>query len=146
MPAPCREQVIASAIALLETIVLPGLTVERDRVAPVHDEDCPKIVVREGDERLEILFTGEDCYRLTIEVEAYVAGQSASAVLGTVRAECDRVLLAQPPLGGLARDLRVSDEPKDPLLSHKQAVFGKAFVRTYELIYATVEGDPYEFA
>ena len=146
MPTPCREQIIEAVVSSLRSIAMAELTVERDRAAPVHDEDCPKIVVSEGDEALEILFTGEDCYRLAIEVEAYASGQTAGATLGALRAECDRVLLAQPPLGGLARDLQVSDEPKDPLLSYKQSVPGKAFVRTYALIYATAEGDPYVFA
>ena len=148
----CREQILAAVAAALGTITaVAGLAVERDRAEdqPITTAELPRLVVYDDGEAEEPLFTGERDVTLSVAIEGYCAGatplaaQQAAAVL---RAEVDRVLLADPPLAGLARDVRLAGEGEPARLELPGADPVECFARVIEIDYATAELDPEIFA
>lgn len=143
MATPCREQVVAALAARLAGIAgIAGLVVERDRTVPLAGPELPRLVVYEGDEKLWPGFTGEDAFDLQVDVEGY----AASAGLAALRASADAAIFADRTLGGLARDVELASEAAPQRLEMDQAAPAKGFVRSYQITYATREGDPYTFA
>ena len=148
----CREQILAAVAVALATITsVAGLAVERDRAddQPLQDDELPRLIVYDDGDAEDPLFTGERDFTITVAVEGYASGatpllaQQAAAIL---RAEVDRVLLADPPLGGLARDVRIGAEPEPGRLELAGADPVESFARAIEIDYATAELDPEIFA
>lgn len=143
MPTPCREQVVAAIKTALDGITgIVGLTVERDRDEHVEEADLPKLALFEGDESLAPDFSGEDGFELQVDIEGY----AALADLAVLRASVDAAIFADRTLGGLARDIDVAAEAGPQRLDMDSAAPTKSFVRSYRVLYATVEGDPFTFA
>ena len=143
MPTPCREQLVAALATKLAAIAgFAGLEVERDREEPVTGPELPRLVVYEGDEQLSPEFSGEDGFELQIDVEGY----AASADMPGLRAAVDVAVFADRTLGGLARDIEFAVEQAPQRLDMDQAAGAKGFARSYRLLHATREGDPFTFA
>ncbi len=145
----CREQILAAVATALGTITsVAGLAVERERGddQPVDETELPRLVVIADDEAEDPIWTGERDYSITVAVEGYVAAASAleaQQAAAVLRAEVDRVLLAEPFLGGLQiRDLRIEDEGEPARLLPDGADAIEAFVRQVVVEYATAETDP----
>lgn len=151
MAGSCRERIVQAIETALGGIAgIAGLTVERDRADPVEEADLDRLVIYEGGEgQSEEGFLGEDLFDLTVDIEGYAGGDTVSAAAAAaagLRGEVDQALRANPPLGGLARDLRLAEEPPPLRLENVSARPAKGFVRSFVVTYATVEGDPFTFA
>lgn len=143
MVATCREQIVAAVVARLEAITgVPGLAVERDREQPITAAELPRLIVYEGDEQLAAEFSGEDGFELQIDVEGY----AAAANLAELRGRLDVAVLSDRTLSGLARDVDIASEAAPQRLDMDQAAPAKGFARSYRILYATIEGDPFTFA
>lgn len=143
MPTPCREQLVAALATRLAAIAgIAGLAVERDREHPVTAAAMPRLVIYEGDEQLSPEFSGEDGFELQLDVEGY----AAAADMPGLRAAVDAAVFADRTLGGLARDIDFASEQAPQRLDMDQAAAAKGFARSYRLLYATREGDPFTFA
>ena len=143
MAPPCREQIVAALSTRLAQIAgIAGLIVERDRTVPITGPEMPRLVLYEGNEAPAPDFTGEDGFELQLDVEGY----AASAGVAALRAATDAAIFADRTLGGLARDVELANEAAPQRLDMDQAAAAKGFVRSYRVLYATREGDPFTFA
>lgn len=150
MTQSCRERLVAAALAALAGIEgVPGLEVELDREHDLDESELPRLILVEGDEIAAGDFTGEEGFTLPVIVEGYVTAatpEAARSALAQLRAKAHQALIGSNLLGGLARDIRLSqDQPAEaglPLPCEP----GAAFARGYDVDYATAEGDPFTFA
>lgn len=151
---PVRELAVRALIERIKGIDFPGLTperVERERQTDVKRAEFPLIVVREGEEAPERLYTGSDTRSLVIDVEAYVASalrgndgrEDVAGTAADIRARIDAIIMEDVTLGGIACDIRPIDTPREPMLDHQDNPNGRAVIRTFQLWYSTPEGDPY---
>jgi hypothetical protein len=147
-PVPVRTRILEAVQTALAAI--PGIVaVDRDREDDLGVDDCPRINVIEGEEgEAEAMYCGEDVLRLSIDVEGYVVGDqddAASAAAAQLRALVDQVFLTGGgnPFGGLVRLVERSSEPNNPALNVNNSETARAFVRGFQLIYATRIGDPF---
>lgn len=150
MATPCREQILAALEAALGTITaLDGLTVERDREEAVTGDDVPVLVLFEGEDAAPEYLTGIEVRRLSVDVEGYVLADSraaAASAAAVLRAEAERVLQADPTLGGKAWDVSPAQEPSPQRLDLAAERPGYGFVLSLTVTYGIVQGDPYSFA
>ncbi|MGE0650263.1 MAG: hypothetical protein AB7P12_00730 [Alphaproteobacteria bacterium] len=138
---------VAARLAAITEVA--GLTVERDRRTPVMSGELPFLAVYEGPSTSQSDFSGEQAVTLTVSVEGLAGGVSAQAArdaAGLLRAQAEAALFADVTLGGLARDLRPSDEPPPPMLDDEIGEEAVAFVFAVDVDFATREGDPFSFA
>jgi len=150
VPEACREQIVLAVQAKLTAIAsVAGLTVDRDREDDVTEAELPILILREGDERPQADFTAEDAYTLVVQVEGAAKGttvDAAASAAATLRGKAQAVLFDGTLLGGLARDIRPASEPLPPILMLPAQGPAKAFDLSFEIDYATREGDPFAFA
>ena len=150
MPEACREQIVLAVKVKLAAIAgIAGLTVDRDREDDVTDAELPILILREGEERPQADFTGEDAYTLVVQVEGAAKGATvgaAASAAATLRARVQQAVFDGTLLGGLAQDIRPASEPLPPILILPAEGPAKAFDLSFEIDYATREGDPFTFA
>ena len=147
MTLSIREQVLEAFKNTLSSISgIDRLTVERNRVAPV--QDFPKLVMRDGGQEVTEENTGMMGYRMTVDVEGYVAydknsnpGTDINSLYGAVV----EGVLADRTLGGLAFD--ITETGLDLALDNMpgNAAYA-AFNVTFTVDYYTTPGDPYSLA
>ena len=151
MADPCYDRIVAAFVARLETIAasdLPGLKVEEGREDDIGDDELPFVAVYAEDETPQDDLTGERGYTVRISVEGLAKGADRTAArkeASRLRGLVDKALFSDVTLGGLARDLRLGQEPPPPALA-TVAEHVAGFVRVYEIDYATAESDPFTFA
>ncbi len=151
MTASVREQILAAFDERLFAALVadggPSVTrLERARQRDIDDVRRPALlVIGGGEERLEAEASGQDEYRMTVEVWGYAQARSNESVetaLNDLYARVVRALAVDPHLGGLADDVRFQR------FSHDLVALGSArtadFVAEYAVEYATAEGDPYQ--
>lgn len=147
MTLSIREQVLAAFQAKLAAITgIDGLTVERNRASPV--QEFPKLIMRDGGHEVTEENTGMMGYRMTVDVEGFVAHSSDSGTGPAVNALYATVLqavLADRTLGDLAADITetsmdINLDSEDGHSPH--AAFNSSFV----IIFYTTPGDPYSLA
>ncbi len=153
MSDPCREQIVAAVLAALDGIT--GIRVLREDMDPAaaaesggDTEEFPQYRIYEADEFPQVDFSGEDAFRLAIDVEIWADGADGAAAMkavGGFRALADQALLADVTLGGLARNLELSDEAP-PMRGAPGGNTVRATSRRYLVDYATREGNPFAFA
>lgn len=150
-PVPCRERIVAAVKSVMESVT--GLPVERNRKTPVQGADegqeseLPLNILFEGDEADDTILTGEDGYLLPLLAQVAIdgSGEDAATKCNGWRAQLRRKLMADRTLGGLARDLVVT-EPGDWIGVEVVGADIEGFMLAMEVRYATVEGDPYTFS
>ena len=151
MATACRELVLQAVKAKLAAIVdVAGVTVERDREEDVTDAELPFLALYEGDETAQDDMTGERGYDLQVDVEGIVEGETREAAVvaaSALRAEVQQALLADATLGFAVgvRDVRELPEAPPARLIVEAAKPTAGFARSFVVMYATAEADPYTF-
>ncbi len=152
MTASVRERALAAFdnalfAALAADGGAPVTRLERARQRDIDDGQRPAVVVvGGGEERLEAEASGQDEYRMTVEVWGYVQAAtndpSVETALNDLYARVVAALAADLHLGGLVDDVRLLR------FSHDLVDAGGArtadFVAEFAVEYATAEGDPYQ--
>lgn len=152
MAVPCREQLLVNAKAALQTVAGMAERVDRNRTEPLTSADLNRLALfDDGDtpHGEDESFCGERGYTLNLGVEGAVFGATdvdAKTQLAVLRASAERVLLVDPTLGGLARDVRLAAEPPPPRLQIESEQPVAAFAIGFEVDFATAEDDPFTFA
>lgn len=147
MTLSIREQVLVAFQAQLATITdITNLTVERNRVAVVNE--FPKLVMRDGGHEVTEENSGLMGYRMTVDVEGYVAYDKNSNPGTDINALYSAVVetaLADRTLGQLAVDITESglDIAIDNLPGNSPYA---AFNTTFQIEFYTTPGDPYSLA
>jgi hypothetical protein len=148
---PCREQIAAKLKDVLMAVTslpgLTGLTLERNRKTTLAGADLDSLIQFEGDELTSVVFTGEDSYELPLMLQATFAanGESAATRSNFLRATLIKALLADRTLGGLARDILITD-PGNWVGVDCDSDDVEGFMLGLLVKYATVEGDPFTFS
>jgi hypothetical protein len=97
MPVPCREQIIAAALARLEAI--GGVTAERNRRTALSEDDLaqPRLILFEGPDSDITQYSMEDAFEFALRIQGAVKGSGAAAAtaLNTLRAQVMQAL--RPP-------------------------------------------------
>lgn len=139
-----REQVLAAIKAALDT-AFPG-QVDRNRTNEVNlKNETPRLVMVDGGHELREDQTGEDEYRLSVDVDLYVTAATDDELgpaLNTLWAGVVKALQADLSLGGLTQDIRQVDMSDPEALKEKgapPAIFAQV---SFDVFFATAERDP----
>lgn len=136
------EQIFAAVHTKLGEIA--GGTTDRNRTSTSSAKECPLRILYDGDEDLRDNYSGRDEWTALADVEVLVTGDTDAELGPAVNAEVDSVvkkLLADPTLGGLATDVRHVAREREPLIDDSGDRM-MVVVLTFEIDYATAEGDP----
>ena len=140
-----REQVLAAIKTALDA-VLPG-RVERNRTKEVNlKTETPRLVMLDGGHELREDQTGEDEYRLSVDVDIYAAARSDAELgpaLNTLWAEVVKALQADLSLGGLTQDIRQADMSDPEVLKESGAPPAITAQVSFDVFFATAERDPF---
>lgn len=144
MADSCREQIVCAALKSLKTI--DDITVERNRRDALTDEELPSLILFEGPELPLNDFSSEDSYRLSLLVQGSFKGKPADVArdANNMRAMIIKTMMADVSLGGLARNLEISD-PGDWIGTPTESDDTEGFVLQFDVTYATKEFDPFTF-
>ena len=139
-----REQVLAAIKTALEA-VLPG-QVDRNRTTEVNlQEETPRLVMMDGGHELREDQTGEDEYRMSVDVDLYATAaddDDLGAALNALWAAVVTALQADLSLGGLTSDIRQVDMSDPEVLKEKGAPPAILAQVSFNVFFATAEGDP----
>lgn len=144
---PCREQVVAAYLAVLQTVT--GLSkFDRNRKVAITAKELPMGILFEGDEQPNDTFSGEDAFDLPLVAQIALehAGAEGATACNLARANLTKAVLADRTLGGVCRDLIITD-PGDWIgvdIDAEDETEG--FMFAVQIRYATVEGDPFTFS
>jgi len=123
----------------------PVTRLERARQRAVDDAQRPAaIVIGGGEQRATEEATGQDEYRMTVEVWGFVtagAEESVERAINDLYARVVRAASADPALGGLADDLRLRAMQHDLVAEGGKRTAD--FVAEFGIEYATEDGDPF---
>jgi hypothetical protein len=109
---PAREAAFAALAARLSAL-LTGTTVERNRDAPAAPENCPLLVLHDGDHSVETESFGLVTYRMTAQLAGYLAGDTLAAVMtaaSTLHAQAIGALRCNSISGGTPAPIVVGDQ------------------------------------
>lgn len=151
MTLSCREQLVAAIFAIVEAAT--DLPAERNRKVALQgpeDEgggDLPRAILFEGDEVETDAFTGEDAFELPLLIQVAIdqVGAGAATTCNDIRARLRQALMADRTVGGLARDLVVTD-PGNWIGVDVEAENFEGFMLGLTARYATAENDPFTFS
>ena len=145
MAVTVREQVLAAFFAKLEAITgVYGLSVERNRDTEVTG--FPTVVQADGPVRADRLFSSTTTYTAQVDVEAYVqadaTGKTREEQLDELYGKVVQAVTADPTLGGLAVDVQEIELATRPDRTPGHMT-GGALLASFEIMFETVEGDPF---
>lgn len=143
-----REQVLAAVKTALETV--PGILpdqVDRNRSDAVNlKEETPRLVLVDGGHELREDQTGDDEYRLSVDVDIYATAASDAELgpaLNLLWGNVVKTLQADLTLGGLAQDIRQVDMSDPEPLKEKGAPSAIVAQVSFDVFFATAERDPF---
>ena len=151
MTLPCREQIVAAVFTIMGAV--SDLPADRNRKTPLNGSepgkpgDMPRQILFEGDEQEIVEFCGEDAFDLPLLIQVAIekSGAEAATECNTLRAKLRQALMADRTLGGLCRDLKIT-EPGDMVGVDVDAEDCEGFILALLVRYATVEADPFNFS
>ena len=148
---PCRERIVAAALARLQAIasLIPGVTIERERDTMLDDDCLPFLGLFEGDEGSAPGASGELLVMQSVRIEGVAAGvdrAAADLMAAVMRARVAQAFLTDGTLGGIARRTETVAEASLPLLMIRSAQPIARFSLDITIEYAIAEADPFTFA
>lgn len=120
---------------------------ETERGDDVTTADMPLIVVFAGDDRPAPDFGGESGRSFTVRVEIYVEGATGAAAqeaLSEIFGRVREAVAADVTLGGLAHDIRESDDEVPDRLTVQNTDPARSTTVVLAVEYSHAEGDPFQ--
>lgn len=143
-----RERVLAAFDAALQTV--PGITsdqVDRNRTDGVNlQKETPRLIQMDGGHEVTESQTGEDEYRLSIDVDIYATAatdRELGAALNLLWGNVVQTVQADLSLGGLVRDIRQVDMSDPEVLKESGAPPAITAQVSFDVFFATAERDPF---
>lgn len=105
------DQIIGALRAKMLGLPSTGADVYDDLPRTLDETNLPGLVIEEGDDRAQPItkfYPRLMQHTLTLTVRVYVKAASPNATLRQVRLEVEKALTADPNLGGLTTDVRMT--------------------------------------